>query len=110
MKDKFDAVTSISGSGPAYVYMFADAMVKAGINGGLTEEESKLLALATIEGSALYASEAEFDLETLVQRVCSKGGTTIEAVNVFNEFDLYGIVDKAIGACRKKSEYLSEKL
>ena len=109
-EDKFDAVTSISGSGPAYVYMFADAMVKAGINGGLTEEESKQLALKTIEGSALYASMAEFDLGTLVERVCSKGGTTIEAVNVFNDLDLYGIVDKAIEACRKKSEYLSEKL
>lgn len=107
---KFDAVTSISGSGPAYVYLFADAMVQAGIKGGLTLRESKALALATIEGSALYASQAEYDLPTLVDRVCSKGGTTIEAINVFKDNNLEAIVGKGIEACREKSKILSEKL
>ncbi len=109
-EDKFDAVTSISGSGPAYVYLFADSMVKAGIQGGLTEEESKKLALLTIEGSALYASQAEFDLPTLVDRVCSKGGTTIEAINVFKNKNLPEIIAEGIAACKDKSEILSNKL
>ena len=110
VESKFDAVTSISGSGPAYVYLFADAMVQAGIKGGLTLEESKALALATIEGSALYASSAEYDLPTLVERVCSKGGTTIEAINIYKESNLEAIVGKGIDACREKSKILSEKL
>lgn len=109
-EDKFDAVTSISGSGPAYVYLFAQAMTQAGVKGGLTEEESKALALHTLEGSALYASQAEYDLNTLVDRVCSKGGTTIEAINVFKNEKLEEIVEKAIDACREKSKILSEKL
>lgn len=109
-ESKFDAVTSISGSGPAYVYAFADAMVQAGIKGGLTKEESKLLTLATLEGSASYAGIAEFELGTLVERVCSKGGTTIEAINVFNENRLSDIIEKGITACREKSILLSEKL
>ena len=109
-EDKFDAVTSISGSGPAYVYLFADAMVQAGIKGGLSLEESKALALATIEGSALYAGKAEYDLKTLVERVCSKGGTTIEAINIFKDNGLENIVGKGIEACREKSKILSEKL
>ncbi len=109
-ENKFDAVTSISGSGPAYVYLFADAMVQAGIKGGLTLEESKTLTLATIEGSALYASQAEYDLSTLVERVCSKGGTTIEAISVYKDNNLESIVGRGIDACREKSKILSEKL
>lgn len=109
-ESKFDAVTSISGSGPAYVYAFADAMVQAGISGGLTLEESKLLTLATIEGSASYAKIAEYELNILVDRVCSKGGTTIEAINVLKENNLSNIVGRAIDACREKSELLSKKL
>ena len=85
-------------------------MVQAGIKGGLTLEESKALALATIEGSALYASSAEYDLPTLVERVCSKGGTTIEAINVFKDKGLAEIIIEGVDACREKSKLLSEKL
>lgn len=109
-ENKFDAVTSVSGSGPAYVYMFAAALTKAGIEGGLSPEESKALALQTIEGSAAYAKIAEFDLDTLTERVCSKGGTTIEAVQVFREEGLEKMVSDAVKACRLKSALLSEKL
>ncbi len=109
-EDKFDAVTAISGPGPAYVYMFAAALTKAGIEGGLSPEESKALALQTIEGSAAYAKIAEFDLDALTERVCSKGGTTIEAVQVFREEGLEKIVSDAVKACRLKSEELSRKL
>lgn len=109
-ESNFDAVTSISGSGPAYVYMFINALTKAGIEGGLSPEDSKKLALMTVEGSAAYAAAADYDLDTLTDRVCSKGGTTIEAVEVFREKDLFGIVSAAVKACRDKSELLSKKL
>ena len=106
-ESKFDAVTSISGSGPAYVFMFADALIKAGINGGLTEAEARALTLDTIIGSATLAKKSPMDLTALTNSVCSKGGTTIQAVNVFNKDDLNGIVNRAVTACRKRSEELS---
>lgn len=110
-EDKFDAVTSISGSGPAYVYMFAEGLIKGGIEGGLTPEESRILALQTIEGAAaLAAVQSDTGLGTLVDRVCSKGGTTIEAVTVFRERGLTDILKDGVKACREKSKLLSEKL
>lgn len=109
-ENHFDAVTSISGSGPAYVYMFINALVKAGTEGGLSHEDSKRLALMTVEGSAAYAAKADFGLDELTERVCSKGGTTIEAVEVFRKRGLFEIVSEAVKACREKSELLSKKL
>lgn len=108
-EEKFDAVTSISGSGPSYVFMFADALIKAGMNGGLTFEESKLLSLATIDGANSLALSATEDLGTLINNVCSKGGTTIEAVDSFKKDNLYEIIDKGVRLCREKSEILSKK-
>lgn len=109
-ENKFDALTSISGSGPAYVYMFANAMIKAGIAGGLSEEEARTLTFATIEGSSSYASVAPYNLDTMVDRVCSPGGTTIEAVTIFKDNNLEGIIQDGITACREKSKLLSDKL
>ena len=105
----FDAVTSVSGSGPAYVYMFLDGMIKGGINGGLTYETSKKLAVATLVGTALLADGTDESLESLTEKVCSKGGTTIEAVKLFREKGLEEILQEGIEACRKRSEALSKK-
>ena len=109
-ESKFDAVTSVSGSGPAYVYMFAKGMIEGGMNGGLSYEESKQLALNTIIGAADLALNSEENLDTLVDKVCSKGGTTIEAVEVYKDKNLVEIVAEGVEACRKKSALLSEKL
>lgn len=105
----FDAVTSVSGSGPAYVYMFAEGMIKGGMDGGLSYEESKILALNTIIGSALLAKESDLPMDVLTDRVCSKGGTTAEAVKVFRERGLTDILRDGIKACREKSADLGEK-
>lgn len=109
-EENFDAVTSISGSGPAYVYLFADGLIKGGIEGGLTPEDSKTLALQTIIGAAKLAATDETALDVLVDRVCSKGGTTIEAVNYYRETGLTDIIKEGVKRCRQKSEYLSNKL
>lgn len=109
-EDKFDAVTSISGSGPSYVFMFADALIKAGMNGGLTFEESRTLALATLDGSTQLAMQSTENLETLIDNVCSKGGTTIEAVTSFKDDGLYEIINKGVKLCREKSELLSKNI
>jgi pyrroline-5-carboxylate reductase len=109
-EDKFDAVTSISGSGPAYVYMFIQGMIKGGIAGGLNYDESKKLAIATMIGGSELAKISTESLDTLVEKVCSKGGTTIEAVNVFRENGLEDIIARGVKACHDKSKELSEKL
>ena len=107
-EDKFDAVTGVSGSGPAYVYTFAQGMIEGGMRGGLSYEDSKILALNTLIGAAELAKKSTEPLDVLIDKVCSKGGTTIEAVNVYKEKNLTGIIADGIDACRAKSKALSE--
>ena len=106
----FDAVTSVSGSGPAYVYMFIDGMIKGGIDGGLSYEQSKKLAVNTVIGAALLSLSSDDLPEILTEKVCSKGGTTIEAVKVYREKGLETLIREGISACRKRSEEMSKSI
>jgi len=109
-EDKFDAVTSISGSGPAYIYSFIDAMVKGGIEGGLSEKDSRNLTVETMIGAAkMVKFNAEKPITDLIDAVCSKGGTTIEAIKSFREDNLEEVIVKGIRKCRLRSEELSVK-
>ena len=108
-EDKLNAVTGISGSGPAYVYLFIEGLVKAGIRQGLTEDEAKTLAVSTVAGGAeMDAHSQDKTLRELVSAVCSKGGTTIQAVESFEKDDLEGVIDRAVSACVRRAEELSE--
>ncbi len=107
-ESKMDAVTAVSGSGPAYVFMFIDALTEAGVGLGLTRDEASLLAVQTVLGSAEMAMHSETPVPELIKRVCSKGGTTIEAVKVLEENDFKGIINKAATACAERSRELSE--
>lgn len=107
-EDKFDAVTSLSGSGPAYVYSFINAMIDAGVKSGLNYKDSRLMAVATARGAAEMISSSDKAVSELIDAVCSKGGTTIEAINIFRSNDLDGLVDSAMRACRKRSEELGK--
>ncbi len=104
----FDAVTAVSGSGPAYVYMFIDAMAKGGVVNGLSYEDAKRLAIGTVIGAATYAAKSDTPLSQMIDAVCSKGGTTIEAVNYFREKDLEGTVIEAETKAAIRSGELSE--
>jgi pyrroline-5-carboxylate reductase len=107
---KMHAVTSISGSGPAYVFLFLDCLIDAGVKQGLTKDEAKILAIQTVKGSAVMAEQSDKSIPELVQRVCSKGGTTIEAVKVFEEKGLRTLVEEAVEACANRSKELAEKV
>ena len=108
-EEKLNAVTGISGSGPAYVYMFIDGLVKAGVRQGLTEDEAKTLAVSTVFGGADMVAHAEDKtLDELIGAVCSKGGTTIQAVESFRRDDFCGMIDRAVSACVRRAEELSE--
>ena len=107
-EDYFDAVTSVSGSGPAYVYYFIKAMIDGGVKGGLSFEQSKDLAIGTVIGASKMIERSSDNLDTLIEKVCSKGGTTIQAINTFRENNVAENIIKGIDNCRRRSEELSK--
>lgn len=107
-ESKFDAVTAVSGSGPAYVYMFIEAMALAGEKLGLSLSDARIMAAETLIGASKMALTSDKPLSELIDAVCSKGGTTIEAVKVFREKELYDIVDDAMTACYNRSVELGK--
>ncbi len=106
-EDKLNAVTGVSGSSPAYFYLFLKGIIDAGIKHGLSEEEAKTLATNTMIGAGqMVLNNPDKSLDDLINAVCSKGGTTIQAINLYNDFKLNEISDKAVTACVNRSEEL----
>ncbi len=111
LKDEvwFDPATAVAGSGPAYVYLFMDALTQAGMEQGLDADTSKKLAVNMVLGAAAYASVAEESLEQLRINVTSKGGTTAAALNVFMKDDaLQGLTRDAIHAAVARAKELAQ--
>jgi pyrroline-5-carboxylate reductase len=103
-----DAVTALSGSGPAYVFLLAEAMTKAGIAAGLPPDLAGRLARETVAGSGELLHRSELDAATLRQNVTSPGGTTAAALEVLmgpGGFD--ALLTKAIAAATKRSRELA---
>ena len=105
-EEDFDAVTCVSGSGPAYVFYFIKAMTEGGIANGLSPDTAKSLTLATVAGACRLAENSDDSLDTLIDKVCSKGGTTIQAIDTFRSANMDKIVIEGMTACRKRSEEL----
>ncbi|MEG1752721.1 MAG: pyrroline-5-carboxylate reductase [Christensenella sp.] len=101
-----DSVTGVSGSGPAYVYMFIDALAKAGEKHGLDANLSLRLAIQTFEGACEMLKNTDDAPSKLIENVCSPGGTTIEAMKVFEARHTREIVEEAVDACVAKSRVL----
>ena len=99
-----DAVTGLSGSSPAYMFMVIDAMTDAGVQLGLSKDLARKLAAQTMLGSAKTVMETGREPEELKQSVCSPGGTTIEGVKVLEERDMKGAMIDAIKASAEKSK------
>ncbi|HBD32897.1 MAG TPA: pyrroline-5-carboxylate reductase, partial [Cupriavidus sp.] len=93
--DQIDAVTAISGSGPAYVFYFVEAMERAATEMGLSSEQGRKLAVETFRGAAALAAESTEPVSTLRERVTSKGGTTYAALT---SMDASGIQDAFVRA------------
>ncbi|ADP16636.1 pyrroline-5-carboxylate reductase [Achromobacter xylosoxidans A8] len=104
-----DGVTALSGSGPAYVFLFLEALVAGGQKVGLTAEQAKQLALGTLAGATRLAAESSEPLATLRERVTSKGGTTAAALNAFGAAGFAGIVEEAMAAAAQRSRELAEE-
>ncbi len=84
-EDQLDWVTAVSGSGPAYVFLFLEHLIEAGVKGGLKPTQARQLALATCRGATELAASQKTPLATLRERVTSKGGTTAAALEVLKK-------------------------
>lgn len=109
-EQQMDAVTALSGSGPAYLFLIMEALEQAAIKLGLKEESARLLALQTAFGAAKMALESNDDCATLRQRVTSPGGTTERALAVLEENNLRSIFEQALEAARDRSIELADQL
>ncbi|MCB1802585.1 MAG: pyrroline-5-carboxylate reductase, partial [Gammaproteobacteria bacterium] len=105
-----DAVTALSGSGPAYFFLVIEAMQAAGRELGLSEETARLLTLQTALGAARMALESDADAATLRQRVTSPGGTTERAVGILEDGGLRSLFERAMKGARDRSIELSADL
>ena len=104
-----DAVTALSGSGPAYVFYFIEAMVAAAERMGLTAEQGKQLALATISGATELARRSDESPATLRERVTSKGGTTYAALTAMNTAGMQESFIAALQAAQTRARELGDE-
>jgi len=107
--ESIDAVTALSGSGPAYVFLFLESLIEGAVELGLTAEQARALALATLTGSTKLAAESVEPPSILRERVTSKGGTTAAALDVFKNKNFIEIVKQAMSAADLRAAELSKE-
>ncbi|HEU0231005.1 MAG TPA: pyrroline-5-carboxylate reductase [Burkholderiaceae bacterium] len=98
-----DAVTALSGSGPAYVFLLLEAMIAAAVSQGLAADQARTLALGTLRGATQLAALSPETPAQLRERVTSKGGTTAAALQVFRQEGFESIVARAMAAARDRA-------
>jgi pyrroline-5-carboxylate reductase len=105
-----DAVTALSGSGPAYYFLIMEVMEKAATRLGLSQEHARILTLQTAFGAAKMALESNHDAETLRKQVTSPGGTTEQALNVLMNGGIEDLFAEALMAAQERSVELAASL
>ena len=108
-EDDIDLVTAISGSGPAYFFLFMETMEKVAIDLGLSQEISRKLILQTALGAAKMATESDNNPAELREQVTSPHGTTEKAVDTFIQKDILGLFEKAIGNAVKRAKEMAKE-
>ena len=108
-EDDIDLVTAVSGSGPAYFFLFMETMEKVAIDLGLSQEISRKLILQTALGAAKMATESDNNPAELREQVTSPHGTTEKAVDTFIQKDILGLFEKAIGNAVKRAKEMAKE-
>jgi pyrroline-5-carboxylate reductase len=103
-----DAVTAVSGSGPAYFFYFIEALERAALENGLSAEHARLLSMETAFGAAKLALESDVDAATLRQQVTSPGGTTEAAIKVFENQAVSDSISLAVQAAADRARDLAK--
>ncbi len=106
-EDKLDAVTGLSGSGPAYVFRFMEALLAAGVEQGLTEAEAKTLVPQMVLGAARMAVEGDRSLAEMREAVTTPGGTTAAGLHVLEEGDFMQLIHDCVEAATVRSRELA---
>jgi pyrroline-5-carboxylate reductase len=109
-EEMMDAVTAVSGSGPAYVFYFIEAMQQAASDLGFSEEDSRRLVLHTFSGAAKLASVSEDKVDKLRERVTSKGGTTESALLNMDAHDVKRHIISAVQAAAARAREMGDEL
>lgn len=107
---RMDAVTAISGSGPAYVFHFIEALEAAGVQLGFDTATAREMAIGTVLGAAELAAQSDDAPAVLRERVTSKGGTTAAALAQMSKDDLIGLVARAVKAAEARGRTLGDEL
>lgn len=109
LKEKdFDAVTALSGSGPAYFAYMEEAMAEAGVKLGLKRDVARLLAEQTMYGTAKFLRESGMPLKPFIDGVCTKGGTTAAGMEKLANSDFKAVVAETLAAAAKRSKELAK--
>ena len=108
-EEQLDAVTALSGSGPAYMFFFMEAMTEAGASMGLTREQAYKLSVATFIGAGELARASNEPPEILRQRVTSKGGTTHAAITSMEASNINALFQRALHAARTRAQELGQE-
>ncbi len=106
---QLDAVTALSGSGPAYVFFFLEAMTRAGVDMGLSAEQAHRLAVGTFTGASELARRSDETPAVLRQRVTSKGGTTYAAITAMEQSGMADSFARALQAARDRAKELGDE-
>lgn len=109
-EDRFDLVTALAGSGPAFVYRFIDSLGASATRLGLPEDQARRLALAMVEGAAALAAKSEHDPATLADMVASKGGVTRAGLDVLDDSEAMArLITECLRAARDRSAEMARE-
>lgn len=106
-ESQMDIATAVNGSGPAFVFYLIEAMQTAGINGGLSTEQARILAAQTFKGAAETVLRSEDTIAELIEAVCSPNGTTIEGMDVLWDSNADEAIIGAVSAAERRSSELA---
>ncbi len=109
-EELLDAVTALSGSGPAYVFYVLEAMMQAGVEMGLAEADARRLAQATFDGAAALAAQSPLPLGELRAQVTSRGGTTHAAIMALDEAQVAAAFVRALHAAQRRAVEMGDQL
>ncbi len=107
-EELIDSVTAVSGSGPAYVFYFIEAMIQAAVKTGIKPAEATLLVIQTFKGSLSLFQQSSFSCQEWINKVASRGGTTEAAIKSFDESNLNALIGEGINAALVRAEELGE--
>jgi pyrroline-5-carboxylate reductase len=108
-EDSLNMATAISGTGPTYVFLLAEALIDAGVHLGFSRRDARMIVLETLKGSVDFALQSDLHLAQLRNMVTSPGGTSAEAIYQLEKGGMRTILSKAVWAAYQKSQLLGKK-